>query len=151
MAVVAPQELGIGLLDPCRVGEHDRAEIARRMCTIDRRGEALGSVAMDEGGEIARVVDVGVGEDEHVDLGGVDRELPVDLEGLLAPSLIESAIEQDTGARIGRQQVHRAGDRLRGPKELDCHGGKNTCDVELAELFIPAEIIPWIQAGVIQR
>ena len=62
------------LLDVGGVGQEDRAQLARLAGCEDRAAIA----ATDQSGEPAGVVDVGVGDDDGVDGGRIDRErLPV--------------------------------------------------------------------------
>src|SRR5262249_14766295 len=75
-------------------------------------GEALA----DERREVAAVVDVGVAEDDGVDLVRVEREVAVPLPGLLAAALVQAAVEQDLVV-ADLQQVHRAGHAAGGPPE----------------------------------
>ena len=98
------------LLDLGRVGEHDAQQVARRRRAVDRPGEPLA----DERRQVAAVVDVGVAEDDRVDLVGVEREVAVALPGLLAAALVQAAVEQDLVV-ADFEQVHRPGDAARPP------------------------------------
>ena len=96
------------------VAEHRVAEVARGLGGVD--GAAVASA--DEGGEVAAVVDVRVREEDAVDRTGIDGQLAVALEGLLAVALVETAIEEDAQA-VDIDDVHRAGGGARGPLELN--------------------------------
>jgi len=90
---VAVQPGDVAFMDVGGIGEHDAAQVARGGGGVDVAGEA----ALREVREIAAVVDVGVGEDDAVDLLGIEGELAVPLHGLGTTALIESAIEEDAG------------------------------------------------------
>jgi hypothetical protein len=66
-------ELEVLRLDEAGVGEHDGREIAGAGRAEDRTREA----PLHQQRQAARVVDVGVAEDDEVNLGGVERELLV--------------------------------------------------------------------------
>jgi hypothetical protein len=53
-----------------RVGEDDGEQVARRRRAVDGAGEAL----LDEVGKIAAVVNVGVAEDDRIDVSGREGE-----------------------------------------------------------------------------
>jgi len=100
------------------VPEHDVAEVHGGGRGIDRPAVATAS----QGGQVAAVVYVGVGEDDGVEVVGLEGEVAVALEGFLSLALVETTIEQDTFAR-DLQKVHRAGDRAHCAVEADFQDG----------------------------
>ena len=70
----------------------------------------------DEARQITAMVEVGVGENDRMDLARRDRQrLPVAFAQFLEP-LEEPAVDQNTHAR-GVEEVLRAGDGSRGAEE----------------------------------
>ena len=68
------------------------------------------------------MVDVGVGEDERVDAGRIEREAGVPLEGLVAPSLVETAVDEQAGVAVA-EEMAGTGDGSHTAQEfhLDAH------------------------------
>ena len=99
-------------LDLGGVGEHHAQQVARRRRAVDRPVEPLA----DERRQVAAVVDVGVAEDDRVDLVRVKREVAVALPGFLAAALVQPAVEQDLVV-ADFEQVHRPGDAAGRPPE----------------------------------
>jgi hypothetical protein len=60
-------------------------------------------------------------EDHRVDSGGIEREMAVGLARLVAPAVIDAAIEKD-GPAANEHDVHRTGDRPGGSIKLKVHG-----------------------------
>ena len=108
---------GLLLLEVARVRKHDPREILGPAGGGDGAAEAV----LDQPGQVADVVDVGVREGDGVDPGGVDGQLvPVAQAEVLQP-LVETAVHQEPPP--GRlQQELRAGDRPRGAQTLDGGG-----------------------------
>jgi hypothetical protein len=108
------QHKGVLLLDAGRVGQHQGQEIARGRRAVDRPGEALA----DQVGQVAAVVDVGVAEQDGVDVRRAEGE------GLVAPVTFGSGaedqptVEQEPQA-AGLDQVHRPGHLAGCPPEGD--------------------------------
>ena len=100
------------LLNLGRVGEHDPEQVAGRRGAVDRPVETLA----DERRQVAAVVDVGVAEDDRVDLVRVEREVAVPLPGFLAAALVQPAVEQDLVV-ADFEQVHGPGDAAGRPPE----------------------------------
>ena len=71
-------------------------------------------------GDIAAMVDVGVGKHERLNRGGVKIEIAVFFEGLLPSALEQSAFEHN-GMPIDAKKGHRSGHRLRRPMKLKFH------------------------------
>ena len=71
--------------------QHDLAEVAGGEGAVDVSPEAL----LDEVRQVAAVVDVRVREDHRVDLRWVEEEVLVALVAVLAPALVEAAVEED--------------------------------------------------------
>ncbi len=65
--------------------------------------------ALDQRGDVAGVVNVGVGEDEGIHVPDLERQVAVALESLLPPPLEQTAVEQDV-APVDGEHVHRTGD-----------------------------------------
>ena len=85
----AVDDLHVVLGDEGAVAEHGVAQVARGLGGVD----GAAPPGPDERGEVAAVVDMCVGEQHAIDGLGVDHQLAVALEGLLAVPLIEAAIE----------------------------------------------------------
>ena len=107
LAALLVHVLEVALLQEARVAQHDVAQVRRRLAREDAPREAL----PHELREVARMVDVRMREDHVVDRLGVDREVTVLLERLLAVPLVEPAVEQDPLA-VGLDEVHRPRRRL---------------------------------------
>jgi hypothetical protein len=82
---------GIFFLNFGRVREHDVEQIARGRSAEDRSVETLPG----QGGQVAAVVDMGMAEDDGVDLVGMEGEVSIPLPRLLAASLVQPTIQQD--------------------------------------------------------
>jgi hypothetical protein len=105
---------GLLFLEVARVGQEQRQEVGRRPGGEDAPPEAL----LEEPGQVAAVVDVGVREHDPVERGGVDGQpIPVPQAELLEP-LVEAAIEEQAPARRLHQEL-RAGHRADPAQELD--------------------------------
>ena len=96
-----------------------RKQVARRRRAVDRPVEALA----DERRQVAAVVDVGVAEDDRVDLVRVEREVAVALPGFFAAALVQPAVEQDLVV-ADFEQVHRPGDAAGRPPEREGRLGR---------------------------
>ena len=98
------QICGIFNLNLGGVAEHDVRQSARGRCAINRADEAL----LDEIRQIAAMVDMGMAQQDGVDLFWPERKLAVAAMAFASASLEEPAIEQQgLSARI--DPVHRAG------------------------------------------
>ena len=110
-------ELYIPLMDVTAVEEHDGAEVPGGGGAVDVPREA----ALHQAGDAAGVIDVGVGEDEDVDVGVLAGASPaVDLEGLLAAALEKTAVEEDAVA-VHFDEVPGAGDGAGRSGKGDLH------------------------------
>lgn len=120
LAFAFPVGVGeVGFLDAGGIREHDLAEVAG-----GRGGVDISAVApAGEVGEIARVVDVGVAEDDGVELGGFEGEVFVDVVGFFAVALVESAVQQDAFA-VDFDEVAGSGGGAGGTVEGDVHAGR---------------------------
>jgi len=107
---------GVFLLDVGGVVEHDFGDVESRRSAEDGAGET----GFDESGEIAAVVDVGVREDDGVEVAGVAGELFVFLSCFGSVSLKESAVEEEAELSAF-DKVLAAGDFLGGPVKGDLH------------------------------
>ena len=114
MALV--QKLRVFFLDVSGVAQHPVAEVDRRRSRVNRAVEAV----LHQRGQVAAVVDVGVRKDHRIDRRAGHRQVAILCVRLLAPPLVEPAIERvSPTARF--HQMHRAGDRPRRAPECDLH------------------------------
>jgi len=98
------------------IGEHQLGDLRRRLGAQDLPGEP----SPDEQGEPPCVIEVGVGEEDGVDLPRVEGErLPIEVLAL-TPSLEQAAVKKETES-VDLDEVTRAGDRLRRAAERDLH------------------------------
>ena len=107
---------GIVLLDMSAVRQQNGAEIGGRLRAVDRTLEAISHQAWD----IAAMVDMGMGQQQRIELGGIERQgLPVALpEFLLA--LEKPAVDQKPLVP-GFEKKLGSGHRLRGTEEGQSH------------------------------
>lgn len=84
-------EVGVSALNFGGILQHDRGKVARGEGGMNVSGEALAA----EVRKIAAVVNVRVTEHGGVNLAGVEGELPVALDGFLAPALEQAAFQQE--------------------------------------------------------
>ena len=90
--LAAPLEVFVVLLlDVRRVGQHDRAEVARGGRGVDRPVEAV----PHQQRQAARVVDVRVAQHHAVEPARVERQPGVELVGLGAVALEQPGVEQE--------------------------------------------------------
>lgn len=113
------EPLDVHFMDVSGVREHDAAEVASGGGGVDIAGEAV----VAELREVPAVVDVGVGEDDAVDLFGVEGEGAVAFHGLGTSALVETAIEEDALA-VDFEEMLRAGRGACGTAEFDLHRGQ---------------------------
>ena len=103
---------GVFFLDARRVGQHQRAQLARRRRTEDAAGETLGH----EPRQIAAVIEVRVREDNGIDPRRIDgKRPPVAIAQLLEP-LEQAAVDQDA-AIAEVEQMLGTGDGASGSEE----------------------------------
>ena len=99
---------GLFFLEVRRIGQHDRAQVARARRAEDPAAKSL----RDEPREVAAVIEVGMRQHHGVDARGVDRKRrPVPLPQLLEPLKQPAVHEHAMAAEI--DQMLRAGDRTR--------------------------------------
>jgi hypothetical protein len=113
---VAAEELRVVLLDVRRVGEHDGGQIARGRRTPDSLVVAFAR----EQRQPARVIHVGVTQDDGADLVHRQRESQVLGLRLPAPPLEETTVEED-GLAVGSDDVAGPGDLAGGAGEFYFH------------------------------
>ena len=113
----------VHFLDMRRVGEHERAEVTGGA----GRPDAALVPLRHEIRQTAGVVDVGVAQDDAVDLIDGERESHVLVAILATPSLEEATIEQHR-ARADAEDMARACHFLGGAGELDLHGFGPDCE-----------------------
>jgi hypothetical protein len=102
-------------LDLRRIHEGDREEIGRRGRCQDRSREAV----VDEARQKAAVIEMGVGEEDEIQVRRRDRErVPVAAEE--RPFLIEPAVDQAAQA-IGLDEIRGPRDLSRRPQESQLH------------------------------
>ena len=95
LSVALVDELGVLLLDVRGVAQHHVAEALCRGRAVDGAAESLAH----QRGQIAAVIDVGVGEHDRVDRGGVEGEGAVADPRLVSPSVKDAAIKENGLAR----------------------------------------------------
>ena len=110
--------LDVPLLDVGGVLEHHGGQVGG-----GGRGEDRAVIpGADEGGQGTGVVDVGMGEDDGVDVLRLEPQVPVSTEAFLAPALEEAAVEKDPGTADLDDVAapgHAAGRAVKG----ELHGG----------------------------
>ena len=105
--------LGIALLNMSGVSEHDGQQLGGEPGGIDGPGKAL----LDQQRNAAGVVDMGVGDQNIVDVAGGKIQGVVIV---LVPALLETAVDQDLPA-VDFQTVAAAGDRVGRAKKRKLH------------------------------
>src|SRR5690606_27870937 len=96
------------------VGQQQAAQGDAAASAMDASAKSL----LDQGGQVARMVQVGVGQDHRVDRRRFDRKRsPVTVAQLLV-ALEQAAVDEQAMA-VGLDQVARAGDGARGTEELE--------------------------------
>lgn len=103
------EEFAVAFLDEGGVLEHGFAQIGGGGGGVNGAAKS----GFVERGEIAAVVDVGVREDDGVNVATVKGKIAVALFGFTAAALVEAAIEQDA-LTVQLEDVHGTG---------DCFGG----------------------------
>ena len=71
------------------------------------------------------MINMRMAQDHSVYSFRVKRKLTVPFDGFATAALEESALKQQTLA-VEFNEIHRAGGRSRGAKEVDAHGGRKT-------------------------
>src|SRR5207248_6782524 len=109
---VAVRVARVLFLNPRRIGQHERAELAR-----GRRAEDPAPKApRDEARQVAAVVQVRVGENYGVDPRGIDRQRRPVAQPELLQALKETAVDKDAAvAEI--EEMLGAGDSAGGSKK----------------------------------
>ena len=105
--------LGVLLLDVGGVQQHDLQQLGGEAGGEDAALEAL----LDEHGNPAGVVDVGVGDQDVVDGVGGKGEFAV---GNLVPALLKAAVDEDAGV-VDLQTVAASGDALVRAVKAELH------------------------------
>jgi hypothetical protein len=113
---------GVFLLQVGTVAQQHIAQVPRGGGRVDRALEALAA----ECGQVAAVVEVGVGEQHRVELhcGRSERSPVAFAQGFVA--LEQASIEQEALLAQG-QQVARARDGVGGAEESEFHGAPRVC------------------------
>lgn len=104
----------VRLLNVAAVQKHIGRKVAGSRCTPDVATKAL----LDEIGQLACMVDVGVAENNSVD--AFQGEVQVAGVGIGPVALVEAAIEQNAFA-VDLQQVHGAGNFLGRAVKCELH------------------------------
>ena len=105
---------GVLFLEVAGVRKHDSREVRGP----SRRGDSPPEAVLDEPGQVADMVDVGVGQRDGVDPRGVDgQRIPVP-EAQVLQSLVEPAVDEEP-ASVHLDQELRAGDRPRRAQAVD--------------------------------
>jgi len=120
LAVLEPlvEELGVLLLDMGGVAQHPVAEIDGGRSGEDGARKAV----LDQGGEVAGMVDVSMRENHGIDGGSRERKIAILAVGVFAAALVHPAIEKKAPA-AGFDQVHGAGDLAGRTPESKLHKG----------------------------
>ena len=114
---LAVPPLGVLLLNVCGVQQHNVQQVRRQPGSDDAALKAL----LDEHGNAAGVVDMGVGHQHIVDGTRREGELGV---GDLVPSLLQAAVHQDALA-VHFQAVAASGHALVGAEKAELHMGSS--------------------------
>ena len=105
--------LGVALLNVGGVAQHDAEQLPGQTGGVDGAGEAL----LDQQRHPAGVVDVGVGDDDVVDLvGGEGQGVVV----VFVPTLLQTAVDEQFGS-VDFQTVTAARDGMGGAEECKFH------------------------------
>jgi len=80
---------GIHLLQGCGVGQHGAAKVSGGRCGEDAAGKAL----LDQHGQLAAVVEMGMRENDGVDLLGLERKFGIQLFGFFSSALCHAAVQ----------------------------------------------------------
>ena len=112
------QECRIRLLDMPRIAQHDVGQVRRRRGGEDRTFIAL----FDQVGQIAAMIQMGVGEDDRVEVVRRKGEIPIPLLALSPAPLEQAAVQQDC-LSVDAEQMLRSGHGLGGPVKGKLHGG----------------------------
>ena len=134
--------LGVLLLNVGGVQQHDLKQLGGEPGGEDAALEAL----LDQHGDAAGVVDVGVGHQYVVDGVGGKGELIV---GHLVPSLLQSAVDEDAFT-VDLQAVTAAGHALVRAKETELHKGNllaEFCVLSLCSDLIRYKCNLYIRSG----
>ena len=110
------QVRGIRFLDVARVAQHDIRQLGGSRGCIDWPAKA----ALHQVGQVAAVVDMGVGEHGCIDFCRVIAEGAVALVRFLARPLVHAAVNQQFFPVDAHEKL-RPGDRLGGSMKLDLH------------------------------
>ena len=105
--------LGVALLDEGGVPQHNGQQLGRQAGGVNLPLEAL----LHQQGDAPRVVDVGVGDDDIVNVAGGEVQGVV---VVLVPALLQSAVDEDLFA-AHFQTVTAAGDRVGRAEECQLH------------------------------
>ena len=97
----------IGFLDHRRVHEHGGAQVASGAGHVDGAGKAV----FDQHRQSSAVIDVGVRQDNGVDLARIETQVLVLLNRFAAAPLHQAAIQEDRSV-FGAHQVFRPGNRF---------------------------------------
>ena len=107
--------LGVPLLNEGGVPQHDGHELSCQAGGEDLAGEA----GLYQQGDAAGVVDVGMGDDDIVDLAGLEAQGVVIV---LVPALLQAAVDQDLFA-ADLKAVAASGNGVGGAEERQLHSG----------------------------
>ena len=114
---MAVGKVGLFLLQVTGVGQQDGAQFRRGRRAVDRAGEALSCQQR----QVAAVVQMGVGEDDGVDVGRWHWQGRPVAQAQRLVALEQAAIDQQALAAVGHQ-IFGAGDRVGRTEKLELHG-----------------------------
>ena len=113
----AHQILGVFFMDVSTVEEHGATQVLGRGSGMDRTMEAL----FDEVREVARMIDMGVRENDTIYRTRVEWEATIAVAGLRAATLEEPAIEQDAAIALPHF-MHGSSHCACGAPKINFHG-----------------------------
>jgi len=131
---------GIFLLDMSGIVEHDLGDVERGGGTEDGTVEA----GFHQSRQVSAVIDMGVGEDDGIEVARVAGELFVLLPGFGAVSLEETAIEEKPEL-AAFDEVLTAGDLLGSPVKGDLHS--RVFRLKRREAIVEGSFIPQARGG----
>src|SRR5437588_9347746 len=109
--------LRVSALNFRRIDQHDAGQIARGIGAVNISIISLAA----EIGKIAAMIDVRMAEYHRVESARIKGEVAIALHRFVAPTLKQSALEEDLLA-IDFEKVHGAGGRPGRAEEMNSHG-----------------------------
>jgi hypothetical protein len=104
-------------LDFGRIFKHDAGQVARGERAVNAALEPLAA----EVRQVTTVINMGVTEDDGVDLLWVERKTAIALDGFATPPLKQAALQQEP-LPIQLEEIDRPGGRASSTEEMNSHG-----------------------------